>query len=454
MNQDSSSLDSVPVLSGSAESKTPGNTSSPSPTRPVVTYLLAALTTAIFAGMVLSQASPSHPTTEALLVRWGANIGPKTLDGQWWRLLTSVFLHIGLVHIAVNMWCLWDLGSFAEHIYGHVSYLAIYLVSGAAGAVCSLAWRPFALEAGASGAIFGIAGALIASFCFGHLPYSRKAARGALLSVIAFAGYNLFVGLFSVGAGIAAHLGGLLAGFVMGVMLVRISPRVTFALALISLGLASTVVARTHAYIVPAERGRQALAAGRSDQAILALTQSVKTNPKFAEGYSLLGQAYMQNQQPAAAEFAYRHALELQPKADGVRYQLAAAMLAQGRAADALALFKELAKSDPKSPAAQTGVGTAAELTGDYAGALEAFQRATALDPRNPQGYSNLGAASLRMRRTDDAIAAFSKAVELQPDNPKTLMALAAAYQAAGRQGEAQESYAKAIDLLQKQQKK
>src|SRR6185312_9240329 len=112
--------------------------------------------------------------------------------------------------------------------------------------------------------------------------YSRKAAWGALFSVIAFAGYNLFVGLFRVGAGNAAHFGGLLAGFVMGVMLARISFRLTLAVALASLVLACTVVARTEAYVVPAERGRKALAAGQSDQAIVALSQSVKKKPQFS----------------------------------------------------------------------------------------------------------------------------------------------------------------------------
>jgi membrane associated rhomboid family serine protease/Flp pilus assembly protein TadD len=448
----------APGLAGSAAVKAPADGSSPSqgssPARPVVTYILAALTIAIFAAMAFWQHSPSHPDTETLLIRWGANFGPRTMDGQWWRLLTSVFLHLGLVHLAVNMWCLWDLGSFAERIYGHASYLAIYLVAGVAGALCSLAWRPFALEAGASGAIFGIAGALIASFCFGHLPYSRKAAWGALLSVIAFAGYNLFVGLFSVGAGNAAHLGGLLAGFVMGVMLALLSFRLTLVLAVVSLGLTSMLVARGTAYVIPAERGRKALAAGHSDQAIRALLESVQKNPKFAEAYSLLGEAYMKSQQPAAAEGAYRRALDLQPKATGARYDLGMAVLAQHRAADALAIFQELARSDPKNPAAQTGIGTAAEMTGDFQGAFEAFQRAAQLDPRNSQAFINLGSAALQAHHNDEAIAAFSKAVQLQPNNPKALLALAMAYTAVGKQKEAHEAYTRAMDLVQKQSQK
>jgi rhomboid protease GluP len=459
MNQGGSSIDGAPVPVGPSDTKPHPDITFPSvenssPPRPVVTYILMAVTAAIFAAIVIARLSPAHPDTEQLLIRWGANLGPLTIGGQWWRLVTSIFVHLGILHLAVNLWCLWDLGSFAERIYGRASYLAIYFVTGVAGALLSLAWRPFALEAGASGAIFGIAGALLASFSFGHLPFPKKAAGGAVLSVIAFAGYNLFVGLLGSGAGVAAHIGGLLSGFVLGLMLPRISLRTTLAIAAVTLVLASALVARTKSYVIPAERGRKALAAGRSDEAIDMLLQSIQKNPEFAEGYSLLGQAYMQKQQPAAAEGAYRRALALQPKASGVRYELGMAILAQGRTAEALALFTELARSDPKSAAAQAGIGTAAEMAGDSQRAFEALQKAAQLDPRNPQAYISLGSVALQTNHVNEAVAALSRAVELQPDDPKALLALSVAYKAAGRPNDAQDAYSKALNLARKQQPK
>jgi len=119
------------------------------------------------------------------------------------------------------------LGSFAERIYGRATFLVIYLVTGVAGAMCSLAWHPFAVEAGASGAIFGIAGALIASFYFGNLPFPRQSIKAALFSVVAFAGYNLFVGMLSSAAGNAAHIGGLVSGLVLGLLLAQFPGRRT-----------------------------------------------------------------------------------------------------------------------------------------------------------------------------------------------------------------------------------
>ena len=406
---------------------------------------------AVFVGMSLSRISPAHPASQQL-VRWGANFGPLTLGGQWWRLLSSVFLHIGIVHLAVNMWCLWDLGSFAERLYGRATFLAIFLMTGIAGAMFSLLWHPFAIEAGASGAIFGIAGALMASFFLGHERLPRDAGKGALLSIVAFAAYNLFIGAISSGAGNAAHIGGLVFGFAIGLLLARFgySRRVLAASAL-ALILGGAPLARARGYVVPAEQGRTALAAGHTDAAIRSLNDSVRRNPNYAEGYFMLAQAYMQKQQYPAAEAAYRRALALDPSARDVRYQLGMALVAQSRAKEALETFRELARRDPASSDAQMGIGTAAMIAGDYQLAVDAYRRATKLDPANPQPWTNLGLAALQLRQYDEAIAAFSKCVDLQPDSSGPLLNLAIAYKARGMDQEAQETYRRAQELLPKE---
>ena len=122
---------------------------------------------------------------------WGANFGPLTVGGQWWRLLTCVFLHGGLLHIAFNMWCLWDLGRLAESVYGHWTFAIVYLICGLSASIGSVLWNPAVLSVGASGAIFGIAGALIASFYLGEFSLPRAAVTGMLRSVVMFVGYNL-----------------------------------------------------------------------------------------------------------------------------------------------------------------------------------------------------------------------------------------------------------------------
>ena len=97
----------------------------------------------------------------ATVLEWGANFGPKTMDGQWWRLFTSMFLHFGIIHIGFNMWVLWNVGRLVERLVGNFGFALLYVVSGLLGSVASLAWNPTTISAGASGAVFGVVGALI-----------------------------------------------------------------------------------------------------------------------------------------------------------------------------------------------------------------------------------------------------------------------------------------------------
>ena len=175
---------------------------------------------AIFLGMALAGVSVTEPTASQL-IDWGANWGPLTFGGQWWRLLTNVFLHIGILHFALNMWCLWSLGAVAESLYGSWTFAGIYLVSGFAGSLNSKFWHFGGVSAGASGAIFGVAGALIASYTLGEFSVPRAAVKQTLSSLISFAGYNLVLGAFTTFTDNSAHIGGLVAGVGMGALIAR-----------------------------------------------------------------------------------------------------------------------------------------------------------------------------------------------------------------------------------------
>src|SRR5438876_4366462 len=126
------------------------------------TYILLATNIAVFGWMVLHGVSPKDPTT-AQLVQYGATNAYLVLVGQWWRLLTATFVHVGLLHIATNMWCLWNLGLLGEPLLGPAGLIGVYLITGIAGNLLSLffnvVYRDFvSVGAGASGAVFGIAG--------------------------------------------------------------------------------------------------------------------------------------------------------------------------------------------------------------------------------------------------------------------------------------------------------
>ena len=143
---------------------------------------------------------------------------PLSLGPQPWRMLASNYVHIGIIHIFFNMWCLWNLGRLAERIFDRWTYLLVYTASGIGGSLASLWWHPRGIGAGASGAIFGLAGALIAVLYLGKLPIAKEALKPTLKSLLTFAAYNLFFGLVP-GIDNAAHLGGLATGLGLGAVL-------------------------------------------------------------------------------------------------------------------------------------------------------------------------------------------------------------------------------------------
>ena len=183
------------------------------------TIVLIALNVLVFLIMVLQGVPVFNPTADSVL-RWGADYGPLTLHGQWWRMVVSTFLHFGLIHLLFNMFVLFNIGLFLESLTGRVPFVALYLVCGVGGSAASLAWHPSIVSAGASGAIFGLYGALLGFLVRhrGSIPAESLASlrKGALT----FIGYNLLYGL-RPGVDMAAHLGGLATGFMLGLFLIR-----------------------------------------------------------------------------------------------------------------------------------------------------------------------------------------------------------------------------------------
>jgi rhomboid protease GluP len=185
-----------------------------------VTTALVGINAAVFVLMLVSGVSIETPTTEQLL-RWGANFGPLSLGSQPWRILASNYLHIGAIHILLNMWCLWGLGGLAERIFDRWTYIVTYTFCGIGGSLASLWWHPMVIGAGASGAIFGLAGALITALYLGKLPIPKEAMRGTMKSLITFAGYNLVFGAVGSRIDNSAHVGGLVTGLALGAVLAQ-----------------------------------------------------------------------------------------------------------------------------------------------------------------------------------------------------------------------------------------
>jgi len=196
-----------------------------------LTQIFFGINVAVFLGMVLASgnpaafASPLQEFSGQELVQWGANAGALTLTGEWWRLLTCVFVHGNLLHIAFNMWCLWDFGALSESLYGRWTFGGLYLICGLGASLASIIWNAHVLSVGASGAIFGLAGALIAAFKLGEFSVPRAALSGTLRSLLVFVGFNLIFGAASGVTDNAAHVGGLLTGLILGALIALIAPQ-------------------------------------------------------------------------------------------------------------------------------------------------------------------------------------------------------------------------------------
>ena len=177
-----------------------------------ITPIIINVNILVFLVMILSGVNIMLPETESLIA-WGANFRPVTLGGEWWRLLSSCFLHIGIIHLLMNLYALMYIGMQLEPHLGERRFLAAYLLTGIAGSANSLYWHEFTVSAGASGAIFGMYGVFLAMLTTNLIG---KSARQTMLTSIAiFVGYNLLNGIRG-GIDNAAHIGGLIAGIVIG----------------------------------------------------------------------------------------------------------------------------------------------------------------------------------------------------------------------------------------------
>lgn len=198
------------------------------------TYTLVGVNCAVYLGTLLLSGTLTGPTFEDP-ISYGllCNGSYVVALGQWWRLVTSIFVHFGWIHIATNMWCLWNLGLLGEPLLGAFGTVAVYLLTGVAGNLLSVAVHPGVANGppaivgvGASGAVFGLAGVLIVLLKSPLLPVPRRELWQLRRSVIYFAVLNFVIGASSlffqsfIRIDNMAHLGGFLCGLALGVPLV------------------------------------------------------------------------------------------------------------------------------------------------------------------------------------------------------------------------------------------
>ena len=169
--------------------------------KPIITYALIAICVIVFILM-------GGSTDGRVLLAFGANLGLLVKQGEIYRLLTCAFVHIGIIHLVVNMYSLYVVGSQVENFYGKIKYLLIYLISAICGSILSIGFTDNVISAGASGAIFGLLGAIL-YFGIKYRTYLGQTVKSQVIPIILI---NLIIGFTTPGIDNAAHIGGLIGG--------------------------------------------------------------------------------------------------------------------------------------------------------------------------------------------------------------------------------------------------
>lgn len=406
---------------------------------PVATYALVGFNVVVYLAMGISGASWTSPTiTDAL--HWGADFGPLTLSGQWWRLFSSTFVHFGIVHIGFNMWCLWELGRALEFLMGRKAFILTYVLSGLAASLVSIAWDPWRVSAGASGAIFGVAGAFVSYLYFRKTPVDPAVVRQKLKSLAIFIAYNLFYGLRS-GIDNSAHLGGVAAGLVLGAILPPMvfatkSPaatlpvgdsdsqeskrtKVAITVALCSAAVLTLGAMRIHAVNAPAALYGKAVVLDRRghwESAINVMQQAVELDPKLLYGQALLGEWELEHNDPSGAVGPLEQALALDDNDVDIANNLSLAYLGAGRLQDSIGeMQRAFAENKQDYGTGCFVIGVALDRLGEFRSAAQWLESASRSDSKFYAARDALAHVEIEEGNIDQARELYGEALTTYP---------------------------------------
>jgi membrane associated rhomboid family serine protease/cytochrome c-type biogenesis protein CcmH/NrfG len=378
-----------------------------------VTQTLILVNVAVFAAMGF----PINGLSHSQLLKWGADWGPLTLDGQWWRMFTSMFVHDGLKHIVPNMLGLWMFGKMVERNFGTWLFLCMYAISGVTAAVTTLAFHPEVIHCGASGAIFGLLGAIISSLYFSRLPEVAANYKRQIWPLLAYTAYSVYAGAMDRTVNNAAHAGGLLAGLIMGAVLCRnvIEPAKLrlrlFAAAAMVLLIATFVVERQNGWVITLRHASDALAADKLDDASRYLMMVLQKRPTNVSANVIMGAVFLQKADYAHAEASLKRALAVDPRNNSAEYFLGLVKLRTGRFDEALDSAMKLIQSGANGVEEQELYSAALEGKGEHALAGDRY---------------------LKLRRYDEAIVSYKAAIRQKPDDEHSKRGLEQALSARG----------------------
>ena len=381
------------------------------------------------------------------LVRLGAQHGPSIEEGEYWRLVTAAFLHIGFLHLAFNSLCLWQLGRLLERLFGATHFAFLYLLSGVAGTLCSFFLNEFVaprtVSAGASGAIFGVAGAMLVGGLryADQIPESLQKAFGT--GALPFIAFNLYYGFTRPGIDNYAHIGGALAGAMCGWVLHPHSERIRetrlaaagfAALVLICFGLQYAALRRYDNHLVTAQEllNRGDIAAAERE-----LAPIIKKGIQDARAQTLLGIIKVRQGKAKEGITALSQAIRLAPGYPAPHLALADTLLVYRNYQAAALEFRTATRLDAGNAHAYVGLGEALTGLNRLEEAGTAFREALRLDPKLALAHHGLGVVLSAQERPDEAVQELRAATGLAPNQVASHRALARVLHGQGKRDEA-----------------
>lgn len=371
------------------------------PFRPLATYVILGLNLLIFILMTLAGGSQKPE----VLLDFGASYGPYIRRGEYWRLVMPMFLHIGMLHLVVNAYALYILGPILERVYGYARFSLLYVGAGISGSFLSMV-RSNNVAAGASGAIFGIAGSMLVTGYLHREAIPPRWGRAFGKGILPFIVVNLIFGFSVSMIDNWGHLGGLLGGMLLGLLIAPPERRympgsaqeepsqaiLVIPVIVVALAMGATAdhyrVSRTVLKLL--QEGHRLRSANQYAPALARFQEAARRAPRDERPHEEIGSLYLEQKHFDEAIREYNDALRLNPDAPQARLGLALAYRQKGDLPKARQLFEAVLGKNPESPESQTALADLYAEQKLYQEAIQHYQQALRLRPDLAEAHNNL----------------------------------------------------------------